>query len=651
MPEKNYLNFDLFIERFKKRYRARVINSPAGEASVDFNRPFSKKEIDNFYRTIDRIGELAPQDKDVVKDFGERLFTAVFGNKVLACFRSSLDQASVKNAGLRIRLHVNAPELANLPWEYLFNSGLNRFLALQVETPIVRYIELEERIQALTIKPPLKILVMISTVTDSLHQLDVDREWQLLNEALADLVQRGLVRMERLAQATLAALQQRLRQGSYDVFHFVGHGIFDEEAQDGMLLMHDDDNRRELWVSGKDLGTLLHNHSGLRLAILNACYGARTSITTASAGAAQRLVEQGIPAVIAMQFRISDAAAIAFVHEFYAALADGYPVDAALVEARVAIFSKGNDMEWGTPVLFMRSPDGKIFDWENKPALAIDTRVKDRIKIPELLPYLSDRSEQQFKLREALQEFEPKKPRRPFIGIVHGDERECHDMFCVRLQKDLLPNLLRLDTEQELIATYVHEWPVAEGNPLKRFEQLQASLARTLTGSMSAELPELVKIIAQHETPVLIRAHLATEVWQKNETELLHRWLDFWNSWPDLILGRRLFVFLNIQYKRAIPRPFLLKPKSEKRNDEVREAIKRIDFSAYQGLAGVVLPELKGITQSEVEDWVRQYACQFCHPHELFPKVRELFDAAKMERIPMEILAIKLKALLEQHRC
>jgi hypothetical protein len=63
-----------------------------------------------------------------------------------------------------------------------------------------------------------------------------------------------------------------------------------------------------------------------------------------------------------MQFEITDRAAVVFGGEFYAALADGYPVDSALAEARKAIFADQNDVEWGTPVLFMRVADGRIFD-------------------------------------------------------------------------------------------------------------------------------------------------------------------------------------------------------------------------------------------------------------------------------------------------
>jgi len=64
---------------------------------------------------------------------------------------------------------------------------------------------------------------------------------------------------------------------------------------------------------------------------------------------------------LAMQFKISDQAALDFSAEFYKTLADGYPVDAATNEARRAVYSNGNQVEWGTPVLFMRAEDGVIF--------------------------------------------------------------------------------------------------------------------------------------------------------------------------------------------------------------------------------------------------------------------------------------------------
>ncbi len=365
MDEIKYLDFDLLIERAEEGYTARVLNSPAGQATADFNLPFSELELENFLLRVGRtrrgVRRLESPEMEAAKSFGGRLFNAVLGGEVRGCLRSSLDEANRQEVGLRIRLRlVGAPKLADLPWEYLYNPALNRFLALSVKTPIVRYLDLPERIRPLAVQPPLRVLVMISSPSNY-SPLDVEKEWAKLKEALGDLEQRGLVTLERLGDATLTALQRRLRWGEYHIFHFIGHGGFDERAQDGVLLL-EDEHRLGRPVSGQYLGTLLHDERTLRLAILNACEGARTSRSDPFAGTAQSLVQQGIPAVIAMQFEITDEAAIAMSHEFYTALADGYPVDAALSEARKAIFAQENDVEWGTPVLYMRSPDGRIFD-------------------------------------------------------------------------------------------------------------------------------------------------------------------------------------------------------------------------------------------------------------------------------------------------
>ncbi|MFN3982407.1 MAG: CHAT domain-containing protein, partial [Caldilinea sp.] len=80
------------------------------------------------------------------------------------------------------------------------------------------------------------------------------------------------------------------------------------------------------------------------------------------AGVGQSLLRQGIPAVIAMQFAISDAAATVFAHEFYAAIADGYALEAALTEARKAMFAQQQGVEWATPVLYTRTDATRLFD-------------------------------------------------------------------------------------------------------------------------------------------------------------------------------------------------------------------------------------------------------------------------------------------------
>ena len=65
-------------------------------------------------------------------------------------------------------------------------------------------------------------------------------------------------------------------------------------------------------VDGAELGTVLQDFGSLRLAVLNACDGARTARSDPFAGVAGSLVQRDIPAVVAMQFEISDEAAVVF---------------------------------------------------------------------------------------------------------------------------------------------------------------------------------------------------------------------------------------------------------------------------------------------------------------------------------------------------
>ena len=362
-----YLDFDLVIEPTANGFTARVFNSPGGQASAEFSAPFSDLEVENFLLRIGRsrhtVRRIESPEMTNAKLFGGRLFDSVFTGDVRGCLRSSIDEANRQGQGLRLRLHLGkAPALADLPWEFLYNGGMNRFLGLSVETPVVRYLELPERIRPVLVKPPLRMLMMISSPTDY-PQLDVKRESEKMNEALAELEENGLIHVERQENATLAELQHRLRKNEYHIFHFIGHGGFDDQAQDGLLILEDQEERGRR-VPAQFLGTLLHDHRPLRLAVLNACEGARASRADPFAGTAQSLVQQGIPAVIAMQFEVTDEAAICFTREFYSAVAVGYPVDAALAEARKAIFAGVSEIEWGTPVLYMRAPDGLIFEVE-----------------------------------------------------------------------------------------------------------------------------------------------------------------------------------------------------------------------------------------------------------------------------------------------
>lgn len=369
-----YLNFDLLVDKWQEQYKARVVNSPSGEASCVFDLPFTHQEVQKFLAS------------GKAKEMGSKLFAAVFANKVGSCWDKSILQTSQSGKGLRLRLRLaDVPELAALPWEYLYSPSEKRFLSLSTQTPIVRYLGLTQTVSSLNVQLPLRILVMIANPYDA-PPLDGEQEWQRLQKALLPLEEQGLIKLERLPKGTYNALQRQLRKQNYHIFHFIGHGIFDSLTQKSGILL-ENDHRKSHFVSAEKLGTLLHDHGSLRLVLLNACEGARASLADSFGGTAQYLVQQGIPAVMAMQLPIQDKSAIAFASEFYAALADGYPVDAALSEGRKLLTQK-HHLAWGIPVLYMRSPDGQLFevkkDLEREILIALYKRFESDSSSPKM---------------------------------------------------------------------------------------------------------------------------------------------------------------------------------------------------------------------------------------------------------------------------
>lgn len=357
----NYQNFDLEFHKTAAGYKVKA-RSLAGEATHSLTLPFTLAEAQRFIIELENDIAQNMIASESVKAWGGNLFEAIFANDIRAVYKSSLDLINAQGgSGLRIRLHLqDVVELSHLPWEFLYQAAANQFLCHSRQTPIVRYIEIPKVIAPLAVTLPVRLLVMISSPTN-LPQLVVEHEKAKIQTALAALIEKQLVDITFLEAATVAELQKNMRQGNFHIFHFIGHGDFDEAANQGVLAFENEDETAD-YVKAEQLSAILGNHPSLRLAVLNSCKGSRTSLANPFADTATTLVQQGIPAVIAMQFSISDTAAVKFAGEFYAAIADGLPVDMAVTEARVGIFSGEDHLEWGTPVLFMRSDDGALFE-------------------------------------------------------------------------------------------------------------------------------------------------------------------------------------------------------------------------------------------------------------------------------------------------
>jgi hypothetical protein len=142
----SYQNFDVLLERAGEGvYRARVIHAPAGQgARVTFAQPFAPLELENFLLRIGRprrpVRRVDAPETRAIKDFGEGLYRALFHDDLRVSLERSLSEAAAKKDGLRLRLRLrlrlsDTPELAELPWEFLYDRARTGFCACRMTPP------------------------------------------------------------------------------------------------------------------------------------------------------------------------------------------------------------------------------------------------------------------------------------------------------------------------------------------------------------------------------------------------------------------------------------------------------------------------------------------------------------------------------------
>ncbi len=185
------------------------------------------------------------------------------------------------------------------------------------------------------------------------------KELKELTSALPDTFD-----LRPLIDPNLDEVDRMMRDFKPHIFHFLGHGGFNTTRGEGHLCFVDLNGLAER-CTGEKIAERFAEHRTLRLVVLNSCRGAqlpRLPGQNPFAATATALVAAGLPAVLAMQFPISDSAAIAFSRAFYSALPANEGVEIAMWMGRRAIHDISP--EFGTPALYLQAQDGCLFERE-----------------------------------------------------------------------------------------------------------------------------------------------------------------------------------------------------------------------------------------------------------------------------------------------
>ena len=124
------------------------VRSAAGEpdpVSVAF--PFDERGLADqmqavelaLLRSLARSRRLTTEEERPVQELGRRLFEFALPPTLQGYFIAARQGAAEREQPLVVRLRVRPPELAVLPWEFLYDPGQDDYLALC--SPLVRFLD------------------------------------------------------------------------------------------------------------------------------------------------------------------------------------------------------------------------------------------------------------------------------------------------------------------------------------------------------------------------------------------------------------------------------------------------------------------------------------------------------------------------------
>jgi hypothetical protein len=295
--------------------------------------------------------------------YGEALGAALFAAAPVAeMFARAETAAQQLGAPLRLRLAIgaDAPELQAVRWETLRGPSGARLVARD-QILFSRYLGSFDW-QPVGLRPQSELRVLVAIANPKglaeygLAAIDVAGEWGRVRASLGELPADALTEP---GSATLTGIADRLRDG-YDVLYLVCHGTWQRGAS--WLWLEDASGGLDR-VPGE---ALVERVAALaqrpRLIVLASCESSGVGQTRgdeaeAAAALGPSLARAGVPAVLAMQGRISAATVERLMPRLFAELRRDGQVDRALAVARSGVQDRP---DWWMPALFMRLRSGRI---------------------------------------------------------------------------------------------------------------------------------------------------------------------------------------------------------------------------------------------------------------------------------------------------
>ena len=339
----------------------RRLTADAYQVDLRFTHPASEAEVPpaSGLATLD-LAELLALQQDP-RAYGEALAAQVFAGeevRLLYCRARTAVEASSHLLRLRLLVGPTAPELNGVRWELLTDPETKAPLGTSQKVLFSRFMVSQDwRPVKLRPKSDLRAVIAVAAPPDlaryQLAAVDRDGEIDRAQEGLGGIRSTVLGRDEPLTLERLAAC---LRD-EVDVLYLVCHGAL-ARGQAPYLFLQDEEGN----VARVEGAALAERISELpappRLVVLASCESGGTADGSTQAALAPHLAEAGVPAVVAMQGRISMETVKTAVPVFFSELGKDGQIDRALAVARGTVRERPD--AW-MPALYLRLKSGRIW--------------------------------------------------------------------------------------------------------------------------------------------------------------------------------------------------------------------------------------------------------------------------------------------------
>ncbi|MGH8907021.1 MAG: CHAT domain-containing protein [Egibacteraceae bacterium] len=301
-----------------------------------------------------RIDQRRPEGDDVLL-LGRWLFDALTGRDAWGKVKAEAARRRARLVELALEWPADAYELHRLPWEMMHDGQAFLAVCRPFAVAIIRIVPVATEARALS-GPPRVLFVVGSSLSDP--QIRPGAEFMGLIRELER--EGGMMHPYVLQRATIARIADTVARFRPDVVHFVGHGRVNRDTEAAVLVLRGTDPARPEYpdheVSATEfLAALSPDGMPPAIVVLSACDTGRVG-GPHTASIAADLVSGGVPVVVAMAGRVSDAACRLFTRRFGRGLVQGEQLAAALAAGRRAAFTEygpaHTSVDWGLPAIY-----------------------------------------------------------------------------------------------------------------------------------------------------------------------------------------------------------------------------------------------------------------------------------------------------------